>query len=1254
MTTKRKPIARTPRNSTFEFDTVVSHPSADQGFHYRRHRTEALPTVSNVAPSKRARVEDVTDSDPYADWVDVPETDNGEFASIAGTLSSHDTYHHFIEEDETKCRRYTSSDDPMKLWRADKHLFLDHLCHDCLEERHRLNPLHCVKEWTGEFWSDVALHKVHIRDKSPRSLNFVYQLGHHGGRCISPASSEPQNMVVIHVGGVFTLRVRFCGCAKALGQDHITQLMSNGWYPATTIDPATCATFEALEQFRLLNVVGNLSAHDYVGTLERITDATLLGSTPDRYKAFSRMSRQYQFLKRAKRAGIAHDMAKMERVKIGGMAVRCWACPRAGFNLPEGWERCDKDDEFLYSLMLALDANFRLKNRLRANEKHDPSLGPGWGYFVDSEPYKDHIRDYVAENDVSTCIAFAALMQKDTRLTMGLRISGVGGCVCARHGIVRAEGLGDLQKGERRVYANMDYILLHALGDARVKQLLLSYDIACQWRIHLRERVLKIADEAGLLPDLSNFDIRFGLPVWHAAAHEVNCQEAMSLSHLHGVGRTDGEGIERTWAILNPISFATKEMGEGNRLDSIEDKVDHVCFEKNVGQGDTLGRKIVIAVAERDKQIAEFVDIDRGLEPDLRREWRQQVTDWLADETKPNPYIMAGGKDAGPSEAQVAADLRKAEAEEMTTATGFIKGLLQLEDFQRRIKHEVRSKAGLTADRTSQIEELRATFFKKLKSIQKEQESFMPGVEVLIAAVEERRDRDLPPPKAEDSKLWLPSSLSETQRAWVCRRGLVEVEAKLREAQCRDALGKIRAHLYTKTHLIHARNAITLIERVGDRTEREFAKYVQAWTALCALKGNEHASHLKELRREHLNVRTQTESDARARIKLGRLGSERRGRNEPSASAIEQGAKGVSWIWTAVSDDDEEVQIHEAVRVHWVKSLARRDRWIEEVQLLREERKRVLRSLAAVQAEWRLRISSRTNVEPRLASGLAAYARRQVAVHLDIARSFYASWHTNAKAALKEVLGLDRDVHNRLYPEWKPFMQSSVNERMSSKRDTVTEADLFGFNMDRSTDMLEKLAPTAWFISRRMSAPRRPGTGEEYVREQRPHPNTVDALLAKDLYVKIVLDNCQKYGIVHEHGIGKASKMLVGTAATAVVLEGAANGAFLANSLQEGIVRNLRATVDLEQLLDSIDYEHLDSVSAVHLAMILCESVPCLKRYLPELSAMWRSAPLAKHRMRAGQKTRIFPLGPNSQNEMEVHGMKEAQKDFNGQAGLYV
>ncbi|KAJ7804191.1 hypothetical protein B0H13DRAFT_1523584, partial [Mycena leptocephala] len=80
-----------------------------------------------------------------------------------------------------------------------------------------------------------------------------------------------------------------------------------------------------------------------------------------------------------------------------------------------------------------VDANFRLKNRIRKNEHDDPSFGSGWGYLVEDGPYRKHLARYVAEKDVSTCIAFAALLQKDTRTTTGLRCSGVGGVVCARH-----------------------------------------------------------------------------------------------------------------------------------------------------------------------------------------------------------------------------------------------------------------------------------------------------------------------------------------------------------------------------------------------------------------------------------------------------------------------------------------------------------------------------------------------------------------------------------------------------------------------------------------------------------------------------------------------------------------------------------------------------------------------------------------------------------------------------------------------------
>lgn len=49
-----------------------------------------------------------------------------------------------------------------------------------------------------------------------------------------------------------------------------------------------------------------------------------------------------------------------------------------------------------------MDANFRLRSRLRGSWYRDLSLAPGWAYFVDNGPYADFIRNYVDVDEVST------------------------------------------------------------------------------------------------------------------------------------------------------------------------------------------------------------------------------------------------------------------------------------------------------------------------------------------------------------------------------------------------------------------------------------------------------------------------------------------------------------------------------------------------------------------------------------------------------------------------------------------------------------------------------------------------------------------------------------------------------------------------------------------------------------------------------------------------------------------------------------
>ncbi|KAJ7690749.1 hypothetical protein B0H17DRAFT_1159968 [Mycena rosella] len=841
-------------------------------------------------------------------------------------------------------------------------------CKACVISQHTVQPLHVLKKWTGEFWDDITIDE----------LDVVYQVGHGGHRCRKPL--EPaRTMVVVHTNGIHTISFRYCGCDRSDHASNIQQLLRNSWYPASTIDPATCATFEVLELYRLLNVVGNINVHDFVRTLERQTNSTKVKPIPDRYKAFGRMTRQYAFLKRAKRAGRAHDILGLDATPLGGCTVLCWACPQDGKNLPAGWRDVALEFRFLYMLLLAVDASFRLKNRIRKNEVYNPSFGSGWGHLVEEKPYKKHLKNYVAEKDVSTCIAFAALLQKDTRMTTGLRCSGVGAWFAR---------MGDLQKGER--YANMDYIFLSSILGLSLMLLTVSYDIACQWQINLRSRMEKMPNKLKIDDEL---EIQFGLPVWHAAAHEINCQAKNSLNYLEGVGRTDGEGIERTWSDFNPLGWATKEMGNGPRHDALEDKIDHHNWEKNIAQGGKLARKLVVAIEECDIQIAAFTTVD-----DQRMEGRQD---------KPNPYQPARGKRSGPSEVTVRIELKKDEAKEAVDAEASV--------------HSKGTTAFIVADQSNRVEELCLSFVQKLKTFQDLQARHMPEASQALEEEEEAQDPESAPINPENVTLWMPSELKGTARTRGCVKGLAEKEAKLREAQCSNALDDLQRRLHAKRHFIQFRNSNvvgqrqatqsnTLIAQVRERIETITAKYCRGWKALTALKGKTYCEKKRffELKPEDIALDEEEEVDAKSRHRLGVIGSGSfRHKNAPSQKKRTK-KKLFPWIWTARGGPGEdELELHEGEAPDMahrrrsadrllVAALARKVRWTEEVQLLQEEMRRVMHFLKWKANWWEMQREARgTQIPAVLRARLAAYAARQAHLHRQVAARFKTGWDTS-------------------------------------------------------------------------------------------------------------------------------------------------------------------------------------------------------------------------------------------------------------------
>lgn len=141
-------------------------------------------------------------------------------------------------------------------------------------------------------------------------------------------------------------------------------------------------------------------------------------------------------------------------------------------------------------------------------------------------------------------------------------------------------------------YLNMDYVFWSAILVVFLP-ILVCYDIGCQWKWNLTECHILLSDHlASISTDEESADvygvsdIQVALPIWHGDIHELDCKTKNSIQYQEGAGALDREVMECNWSILNLVAYLTKEMGEGNRLDTLDDKVDYMNFSKNMGLGE--------------------------------------------------------------------------------------------------------------------------------------------------------------------------------------------------------------------------------------------------------------------------------------------------------------------------------------------------------------------------------------------------------------------------------------------------------------------------------------------------------------------------------------------------------------------------------------------------------------------------------------------------------------------------------------------
>lgn len=160
-------------------------------------------------------------------------------------------------------------------------------------------------------------------------------------------------MTVIAPTHICRVNIRYCACSRGERANHVQQLLREGWYPATVIEPSTCALFTTLDHFMLLTAIANTNVRDFVTSLQTSGNALrllplavsflalygwqILTNAQECYRLFGVMTRQWAFLHRMMRAGRAHDARGIAGTFPGEAAVRCWACPRDGVNMPAKW-----------------------------------------------------------------------------------------------------------------------------------------------------------------------------------------------------------------------------------------------------------------------------------------------------------------------------------------------------------------------------------------------------------------------------------------------------------------------------------------------------------------------------------------------------------------------------------------------------------------------------------------------------------------------------------------------------------------------------------------------------------------------------------------------------------------------------------------------------------------------------------------------------------------------------------------------------
>ncbi|KAF7295802.1 CxC2 domain-containing protein [Mycena chlorophos] len=562
---------------------------------------------------------------------------------------------------------------------------------------------------------------------------------------------------------------------------------------------------------------------------------------------------------------------------------------------------------FLYSLFLAIDANFRMRRKDVSSEKKDPGLADGLSFFCETDVYMTHVKKHWNDRQArSRCVAHDAVDKPD-REARGTASSGIGAVDCARHNMKRPLSVGDTQLGER--YINMDFMFFRSLEGTELVYFFVSYDIACQWHINIWDRMSSYNNELLSIDNKTKYFV-FLVPKFHLPAHIEECNMRFSFNLTRNVGMTDGEAPERGWSAANPLAGSTMNMGPGSRRDALDDFFNDQNHKKIISLGKTMLKKVKEAAPRVIETKQALISLESGFESGTIKTWSDMATAWEgAAAQRPNPFPSPfESKGKGDQLPRVRRELAEEAARREATGTedpGMIRNDMHVTELIAGGLHlEEQHRAGGNSERDG------------------------------------------------------------------CTREIMTYELGCASGEANEALALIRQLLLVRTHMLlqkdrYARGvkantrSNTQIATINERVRRAVAQYQAAWRALQVLgeelRDRTWAETLKELKADDVRgmPRKHFGDPARQRGSKAASGTTEeplvlRPEGEESRAKRSRGRARdplpLSWIWlqsVASRQDGESEEMDEALRIEWARTRARALRWEEELDLLEEEMRRI-------------------------------------------------------------------------------------------------------------------------------------------------------------------------------------------------------------------------------------------------------------------------------------------------------------------------